>query len=66
MQALISFQTVTAVPVAAAFDEGICAVDGAFDEVAVVEEEAEADDGEDEVDFCGKDGGLLEDGFECF
>ncbi len=51
MEALIGFQSVATVPVATAFNEGFGSVDVFLDAEAVAEEDADADDGEDEVDF---------------
>ena len=69
MQSLIRFQPVPTIPVTAAFDEGVGAVDVGFDEELVAEEEADADGGEDDVDFSTEDRGGFEEscvGFEGF
>ena len=51
MQALVGFQPVASVPVAAAFDEGFGAVDVLFYGETVAEEDTYSDDSEDKVDF---------------
>lgn len=51
MEALIRLETVAAVPVSSAFDEGACSFDSLFGVDAVVEEEPDADESEDDVDL---------------
>ena len=63
MEALVGFEAVSTVPVAAAFDERFGSVDVLFYAEAVAEEDADAYDGEDEIDFRAEDAGFFEDGF---
>ena len=64
MEALVGFEPVAAIPVAAAFDQVLGALDALFHEKLVIEEDPDADDGEDKVDACAEDACLFEDGFE--
>ena len=60
---MVCFETVSTVPVSTAFDEGFRPVDVLFDVQSVAEEYADADYGEDEVDFSAEDASLFEDSF---
>ena len=59
---MIGFEAVSTVPIAAAFDERFSSVDILFHTEAVAEEDANAYDGEDKVDFRAEDTSLFEDG----
>ena len=63
METLISFQSVPAVPITAAFDQSFRAVDLFFDEDFVIEKEADADDGKNDVNFGTENAGLFKDSF---
>ena len=63
MEALVCLESVSTVPVAAAFDEGFGSVDVFLYAESVAVEDANADDGEDEVDLCAENAGLFENGF---
>lgn len=60
MQALVGLEAVAAIPVAAALDEGLGALDVLLDEGLVAEEEGDADYGEDDVDLGAENARLLE------
>lgn len=52
MEALVGFQPVSSIPVAAAVDEGFGPVDVLLYEELVVEEDTYADYGENKIDAC--------------
>jgi hypothetical protein len=51
MKALVSLETISAIPVTTTFYQGTSSFNGLLSVDAIVEEEPDADEGEDNIDF---------------
>ena len=65
MDALVGFQSVSAIPVTAALDKSLGPLDMFLDERLIAVEESDSYYGQDKIDLCAEDTSLLKDIFQC-